>query len=99
MGFRALGFRVLGFRGLGFRASGLSLGHFQVGSYRYIIEALYTLNSPPVVSFNLGRAVSEFTKPKASDSLPTAEARTLSEPPPLPGGALRRCLGLRVLGV
>ena len=39
-----------------------SLGHFQVGSYRYrslieglyrsLVEALYTLNSPPVVSFN-----------------------------------------------
>ena len=43
----------------------LSLGHFQVGSYRYssLIEgpytlqepprALYTLNSTPVVAFNL----------------------------------------------
>ena len=34
------------------------LGHFQVGSYRYrrsiyLIEALYTLNSAPVVSFML----------------------------------------------
>ena len=49
------------------RVSGFSLGHFQVGSYRYrslieglytffrsFIEALYTLNSPPVVSFNSG---------------------------------------------
>ena len=32
------------------------LGHFQVGSYRYRsrTEALYTLNSPPVVSFKAG---------------------------------------------
>ena len=52
------------------RLSGLVsyLGHFQVGSYSYrslvegympygsLIEALYTLNSPPVVSFKV-RAV------------------------------------------
>ena len=33
---------------------GFTLGHFQVGSYRYrsLIEGLYTLNSPPVVSFS-----------------------------------------------
>ena len=32
-----------------------NLGHFQVGSCRYwsLIEGLYTLNSPPVVSFSL----------------------------------------------
>ena len=41
---------------------GFSLGHFQVGSQGYrrsvylleaLLEALYTLNSPPVVSVNL----------------------------------------------
>ena len=64
-GFRVQGFGGLGFRGLGFRAK-FSLGHFQMGSYRYrslikvympyyrsLIEARYTLNSPPVVSFTL----------------------------------------------
>ena len=56
--FRVLGLRFwsLGFVlffGLGLE---FSLGLFQVGSYPYrsLIEALYTLNSPPVVSFNLG---------------------------------------------
>ena len=37
-----------------FQGLGPCLRHFQVGSYRYrsLIEALYTLNSPPVVSFS-----------------------------------------------
>ena len=48
-----------------------SLGHFQVGSYRYrslieglydmpyrsLVEALYTLNSPPVVSFHTASGI------------------------------------------
>ena len=42
-----------------FRHIALVLGHFQVGSYRYrsLLEALYTLNSPPVVSFSLWRSL------------------------------------------
>ena len=51
--YRGLGFRV---RGLGFRVRGLGFRDCQVGSNRYrrsVIEALYTLGSPPVVSLNL----------------------------------------------
>ena len=42
---------------LGAEGVGVCLGHFQVGRYRFLepyrnnMEALYTLNSPPVVSF------------------------------------------------
>ena len=44
MEFQALGFLY----GLGFISSNLSLGHVQVGSYRYrsLIESLYTLWKP-----------------------------------------------------
>ena len=54
-GFRGSGFRVLHPKPLNRLRFRLSLGRFQVGSYRYrsLIEALYTLNSPPVVSFSL----------------------------------------------
>ena len=39
----------------------VSLGHFQVKSYRYrsLLEALYTLSSPHVVSLKLGFRASE----------------------------------------
>ena len=60
-----MGFRYgLGLEGLGLHRLWETLGHFQVGSYRFwslieglylleaLLEALYTLNSPPVVSFN-----------------------------------------------
>ena len=50
-----------------------SLGHFQVGSFRYrgTIEGLYTLNSPSVATVNVGLALRGrgMLNPKSDDAL------------------------------
>ena len=43
------------------RLGGYGLGHFQAG---IVTEALYTLNSPPVVSFKYGVEALGLTGPK-----------------------------------
>ena len=55
----------------------LYLRHVQVGSYRYrsLTEALYTLNSPPVVSLNCQNRTKPIKTPwNPAKSLPGAEA-------------------------